>query len=157
MNEYTNVLVTGSSGQLGTELYNLVKNKLNTKDQQKFIFLNRNELDITNKEDTQKFIKDNNIKLVINCAAYTNVELAEEQAEQCFLVNSSGVGNIVSGLESVEGSLIHISTDYVFDGESKMPLQFHLALVAQYNLSSDQYLNHHPIISYSLANLLGLK
>jgi dTDP-4-dehydrorhamnose reductase len=121
MNQYINVLVTGSSGQLGTELYNLVKNKLNTNDQQKFIFLNRNELDITNKEDTQKFIKDKHIKIVINCAAYTNVELAEEQVEQCFLVNSSGVDNLVSGLESVEGSLIHISTDYVFNGESKVP------------------------------------
>ena len=62
MNQYINVLVTGSSGQLGTELYNLVKNKQNTKVQQKFIFLNRNELDITNKEDTQNKKSTKNIQ-----------------------------------------------------------------------------------------------
>ena len=111
------VLITGSNGQLGSEIRELAANyrKLD------FVFKNLPELDICNFEVLQAFIMDNNINAVINCAAYTAVDRAEEDAETAEQVNSMGVANLVNALQTVNGKLIHISTDYVFDGDHFFP------------------------------------
>jgi dTDP-4-dehydrorhamnose reductase len=111
------VLITGSNGQLGSEIKELAANykKLD------FVFKDLPELDICNFEALQSFIIDYNINIVINCAAYTAVDKAEEDAEIAEKVNSNGVLNLVNALETIDGKLIHISTDYVFDGNHFSP------------------------------------
>ena len=73
-------------------------------------------LDICNSSQLDAFFKDKNINIVINCAAYTAVDKAEKDADIAEKVNAIGVLNLVNALEKVNGKLIHISTDYVFDG-----------------------------------------
>jgi dTDP-4-dehydrorhamnose reductase len=80
-------------------------------------------LDICNSTHLNVFIKDNNINTVINCAAYTAVDKAEQDSNIAKKVNATGVLNLVKALEKVDGKLIHISTDYVFDGNSFLPYQ----------------------------------
>jgi dTDP-4-dehydrorhamnose reductase len=111
------VLITGSNGQLKSEIKELAANykKLD------FVFKDLPELDICNFEALQSFIIDYNINIVINCAAYTAVDKAEEDAEIAEKVNSNGVLNLVNALETIDGKLIHISTDYVFDGNHFSP------------------------------------
>ena len=111
------VLITGSNGQLGSEIKEIAT-KYSKLD---FIFKDLPELDICNFEALQAFIMDNNINAIINCAAYTAVDKAEEDAEIAEKVNSKGVINIVNALQTVNGKLIHISTDYVFDGNHFLP------------------------------------
>ena len=111
------VLITGSNGQLGSEIRELAANykKLD------LVFKDFPGLDICNFNLLQSFIIDNNINAVINCAAYTAVDKAEQNAEIAKDVNSKGVLNLVNALKSVNGKLIHISTDYVFNGDHFMP------------------------------------
>ena len=111
------VLITGSNGQLGSEIRELAANykKLD------IVFKDLSGLDICNFNLLQSFIIDNNINAVINCAAYTAVDKAEQNAEIAEDVNSKGVLNLVNALKSVNGKLIHISTDYVFNGAHFMP------------------------------------
>jgi len=111
------VLITGSNGQLGSEIRHLV-NKYSSF---KFIFKDLPELDICDFELLNSFIQDNNIKAVINCAAYTAVDKAEEYPFLAKKVNSDGVHNIIKALQLVNGKLIHISTDYVFNGDHFLP------------------------------------
>tara|TARA_B100000768_G_C11224391_1_gene352076 strand:- start:137 stop:1009 length:873 start_codon:yes stop_codon:yes gene_type:complete len=114
-----NILVTGSNGQLGSEIKDLVTNYND------FIFFFRDlhELNICDAEALNTFIFNQNINAVINCAAYTAVDQAEEDVEIAEQVNSIGVLNLVNALKKVNGKLIHISTDYVFDGNSFLPYQ----------------------------------
>ena len=111
------VLITGSNGQLGSEIRELSVSykKLN------FFFKDLPELDICNFNLLQSFITENNINVVINCAAYTAVDKAEEDSIIATKVNYEGVLNIVNALQTVSGKLIHISTDYVFDGDHFLP------------------------------------
>jgi dTDP-4-dehydrorhamnose reductase len=111
------VLITGSNGQLGSEIKELATNykKLD------FVFKDLPDLDICDFEVLQAFIIDHKINAVINCAAYTAVDKAEEDAEIAEHVNSIGVSNLVNALQTVNGKLIHISTDYVFDGDHFLP------------------------------------
>ena len=111
------VLITGSNGQLGSEIRELSA-KFKKLD---LVFKDLPELDICNFNLLQSFILDNNINAVINCAAYTEVDKAELNAEIAEDVNSNGVFNLVNVLKSVNGKLIHISTDYVFNGNHFMP------------------------------------
>ena len=111
------VLITGSNGQLGSEIKALATNYKELD----FVFKDLPELDICNFEALQAFIIENNINAVINCAAYTAVDKAEEDAEIAEEVNSKGVLNLVNALQTVNGKLIHISTDYVFDGNNFLP------------------------------------
>ena len=111
------VLLTGSNGQLGSEIKELTTNYKKVD----FIFKDLPELDICNFEALQAFIKDQNINAVINCAAYTAVDKAEEDEKIAEKVNSKGVLNLVNALKRVNGKLIHISTDYVFDGDHFSP------------------------------------
>jgi len=112
-----NILVTGSNGQLGSEIKDLEANFTNFN----FFFMDLPELDICNSSQLNIFVNDNNINTVINCAAYTAVDKAEEDAEIAEQVNSMGVSNLVKALQTVNGKLIHISTDYVFDGNHFLP------------------------------------
>ena len=111
------VLITGSNGQLGSEIRELSRsyNVVN------FVFKDLPDLDICNFDELQNFIIKNNITAVINCAAYTAVDKAEEDDQIAKKVNSEGVSNIVKALQKVNGKLIHISTDYVFDGDQAIP------------------------------------
>lgn len=113
----TTILVTGASGQLGSEIRELsVRYSGYT-----FVFTDIAELDITNAEVTYSFLHELNPSWLINCAAYTAVDKAEEEEELATLINGKGVENIVRGLDGSDCRLIHISTDYVFDGTSPVP------------------------------------
>jgi dTDP-4-dehydrorhamnose reductase len=111
------VLITGSNGQLGSEVRELAAN-YNKLD---LVLKNSHDLDICNFDELQNFIIKNNIISVINCAAYTAVDAAEEDEQIAKKVNAEGVSNIVKALQKVNGKLIHISTDYVFDGNHFLP------------------------------------
>ncbi|RKF02802.1 dTDP-4-dehydrorhamnose reductase [Tenacibaculum lutimaris] len=112
-----NILVTGASGQLGSEIKELSLNYTSFK----FFFEDSKSLDITNADLVANYIEKNKIDRVINCAAYTNVDEAEEALEEAEKVNVFGVENLVNSIKSRGGKLIHISTDYVFNGESFLP------------------------------------
>ena len=111
------VLITGSNGQLGSEILQLVDKY----DHFEFIFKDLPDLDICDEKAINDFIKVQNIGVVINCAAYTAVDKAEKDNEAAELVNSVGVSNIVKALEKIKSKLIHISTDYVFNGNNSEP------------------------------------
>lgn len=111
------VLVTGSNGQLGSEIRDLYTSYENIE----FVFKDLPELDISDADSVNSLIIDKKINVVINCAAYTAVDKAEENIEIAERVNSKGVYNIVQALKKVDGKLIHISTDYVFDGTNSDP------------------------------------
>jgi dTDP-4-dehydrorhamnose reductase len=112
-----NILVTGSNGQLGSEIKDLAANYPSFR----FFFMDLPALDICNSSLLDVFFKDKNINAVINCAAYTAVDKAEQDADIAEKVNVTGVLNLVNALETVNGKLIHVSTDYVFDGDHFLP------------------------------------
>ena len=112
-----NILITGSKGQLGLEIKDLAGNYPKFK----FFFGDLPELDIRNSNQLEAFFKRNSVNLVINCAAYTAVDKAEQDKINAEEVNSIAVFNLVRALEKINGKLIHISTDYVFDGNSCLP------------------------------------
>jgi len=116
-----NILATGANGQLGSEIKHLIQNlKLNIQNCN-FYFTNRNELDITNKLQIEEFVNNNNIKIIINCAAYTAVDKAEEEKELADLINHKAVKHLADISKKNDIFLIHISTDYVFDGKNYRP------------------------------------
>ena len=111
------VLITGSNGQLGSEIKELASDYENLE----CVFKDLPELDICDAEVLNTFIIDQHINAVINCAGYTAVDKAEEEALIAQKVNSEGVLNLANALKKVDGKLIHISTDYVFDGNHSQP------------------------------------
>ena len=111
------VLITGSNGQLGSEIKELASEYENLQ----CVFKDLPELDICDAEVLNTFIIDQHINAVINCAGYTAVDKAEEDPEIAEQVNAKAVLNLVNALEKVDGKLIHISTDYVFDGNHSQP------------------------------------
>ena len=78
-------------------------------------------LDITDREAVRTFVTENDINIIINCAAYTNVDRAEEESEKAMLLNATATENLAQAMKEVEGLLIHISTDYVFGGDGDKP------------------------------------
>ena len=112
----TNVLVTGSNGQVGSELQALSKEYAYN-----FYFTERDSLDITNKEAIEKFINSNSIDIIINAAAYTAVDKAEEDKENANKVNHLATKYLAEIAKEKSIKLIHISTDYVFSGENFKP------------------------------------
>ena len=106
------VLITGSKGQSGSEIKELASEYENLQ----CVFKDLPELDICDAEILNTFIIDQHINAVINCAGYTAVDKAEEEALIAQKVNSEGVLSLANALKKVDGKLIHISTDYVFDG-----------------------------------------
>jgi dTDP-4-dehydrorhamnose reductase len=108
------VLVTGSKGQLGSELKDLVSDE-------NFYFTDRDTLDIADKEAVEKFCKENSIDTIINCAAYTAVDKAEEDVENADRINHLAVKYLAEVAKENGIKLVHVSTDYVFDGENFKP------------------------------------
>lgn len=111
-----NILVTGANGQLGNEMQIVSKN---SKDN--YIFTDvcdgYQKLDITDIEAIRKEVKDNDIKCIINCAAWTNVDKAETAGDIVETLNATAPENLAKAMKEVDGLLIHISTDYVFGGD----------------------------------------
>ena len=110
------ILVTGSNGQLGRSISNISKDF-----DYKFFFMSKKELDITNLKDLESFISKHQINVIINCAAYTNVEKAHINRDIVDLINVKSMNNISKICSENEIILIHISTDYVFDGKNNKP------------------------------------
>ena len=106
-----NILITGANGQLGNCMRNVAKD---SKDN--YAFTDVAELDITDAEAVTKAVKDNDIKVIVNCAAYTNVEKAETDRDFAELLNAKAVRNLADAVKANDGTLIHVSTDYVFGG-----------------------------------------
>ena len=113
----SNILVTGANGQLGSELKDLSSLYLNNT----FFFTDVAELDICNHTTVKEFIVKNSINIIINCAAYTAVDKAEEQFELSNKINHLAVKNFASIAKEYNIKLIHVSTDYVFDGTNHVP------------------------------------
>ncbi len=111
------ILVTGGFGQLGRCVHSLCHKSLELD----VYYASSEDLDITNKESLTVFFKDKSFDYVINCAAYTNVEQAEKETEKAFLVNADGAKNVAQICKEKDMILIHISTDYVFDGKKREP------------------------------------
>lgn len=112
-----NILITGANGQLGTEMKNLLsEDSINNS-----FFTDKDELDITDLKAIDNFIKTNSITHIVNCAAYTAVDKAEDDLILCSKLNIDAVSNLVSAAQSNDCKLIHISTDYVFDGKNYHP------------------------------------
>jgi dTDP-4-dehydrorhamnose reductase len=111
------ILVTGASGQLGSELKISSKNYFGYE----FIFTDLDKLDITDEIAVNNFVKINNPDWIINCAAYNLVDKAESDYENAVRINGSAVKNLAESIKGTESKLIHISTDYVFDGTSNIP------------------------------------
>ena len=109
------ILITGSKGQLGKTLDLQLQNK------QDVYALSSNELNITNKKQCMEIIKQIQPQIVINCAAYNQVDLAETEKDKANQVNQVGIANLAESCSDMQAKLIHISTDYVFDGESIKP------------------------------------
>ncbi|WP_299431008.1 dTDP-4-dehydrorhamnose reductase [uncultured Maribacter sp.] len=111
------ILVTGANGQLGSSIQEIAKNYSNFI----FDFKSSKELDITNSNMVSTLFLKNKYSFCINCAAYTNVEQAEKTPEIAYKVNSEAVKNLAETCLENKTVLIHISTDYVFDGKKKEP------------------------------------
>lgn len=113
----TTVLVTGANGQLGKSIHRIASNY----PELKFIFTDVADLDITNSEAVDAFFQSNKIAYCINCAAYTAVDKAEEEVDKAFLINATAVKNLAESCRNSGAVLIHVSTDFVFDGTKRIP------------------------------------
>lgn len=106
-----NILVTGANGQLGNEMRIVAKNSADN-----YIFTDVAELDITNAAAVEKIVKDNDVNVIVNCAAYTNVDKAEDDREFAEILNAKAAENLAVAIKKNNGLLVHVSTDYVFGG-----------------------------------------
>ena len=106
-----NILVTGANGQLG----NCIRNAAATS-KDNYIFTDVAELDITDPEAVARMVSENGIDVIVNCAAYTNVDKAESDAEFAEVLNATAVRNLADAAKANGATLIHVSTDYVFGG-----------------------------------------
>lgn len=112
-----NILVTGSKGQLGSEMQVIASSNK----QYHFLFADREELPIENIQAIKKYFSANKIDACVNCAAYTAVDKAETEKEKAYLVNANAAGNLATVCKEHQSLFIHISTDYVFDGTATAP------------------------------------
>ena len=111
------VLVTGANGQLGKSIKRISSNFKELK----FVFTDVDELDITNSKEVNTHFASNKIEYCINCAAYTAVDKAEEEFDKAFLINATAVKNLAEACKTSGTVLIHVSTDFVFDGTKSTP------------------------------------
>jgi len=131
------ILVTGANGQLANEIKVL---SLKFPSFQ-FLFTTKEELPIEESDAVKSFFENNKIDYCVNCAAYTAVDKAESEKEKAFLINAVAVENLAKSCKEYGSKLIHISTDYVYEGASKIPLNEESALA--------------PINIYGLSKLKG--
>ena len=114
-----NILITGANGQLGNEMRVLSAEN----PEYAYFFTDVAELDICNEQAILDFVKANQINVIVNCAAYTAVDKAEENVELCTRLNADAVGYLAKAAEAHGAEFIQISTDYVFDGTAHIPYQ----------------------------------
>lgn len=136
---HTYILVTGASGQLGTELKEISQHF----PMFRWIFVDRRVLDVSNAEQVYDYVFKLNPTYIFNCAAYTNVEKAEEDALGCNLGNVAAPEYLAKAAEKLGSVLFHISTDYVFDGKGNTPYT--------------ELDNTNPLSAYGMSKLLGEK
>ena len=113
-----NILITGANGQLGNCLRDLAAD---FQEKYNFYYTDVAELDITDAQAIEKFVEDNRIDIIINAAAYTAVDKAEDEADLALLINCTAVGNLANVAKKHGLTLVHISTDYVFPGNAYIP------------------------------------
>lgn len=106
-----NILVTGANGQLGNAMRTASRGS-----NDRYIFTDVADLDITDAEAVRKAVKENDVDVIVNCAAYTNVDRAEDDAEFAEVLNARAVRHLADAIREKDGTLIHVSTDYVFGG-----------------------------------------
>lgn len=113
----TTILITGSKGQLGNEMQQAAVRfpAFN------YIYTDVAELDICDKSALDAFVKANNVNVIVNCAAYTAVDKAEDDVELCYKINRDAVRNIAEVASDNKVKVVHVSTDYVFDGTNYLP------------------------------------
>ena len=111
-----NILVTGAKGQLGCEMQRLGAVSPNN-----YIFTDVAELDITDADSVMHAVKAASVDIIVNCAAYTNVDKAESDEATAELINATAVGNLARAMKEVGGTLFHVSTDYVFGCDGNTP------------------------------------
>ena len=134
-----NILVTGSHGQLGTHLTMLASQSVH-----RWMFTDIEELDITSREAMKEFVIRNSINLIVNCAAYTNVDKAESDESTALRINGEAVGYMAEAMNTAGGTLIHFSTDYVFGG-------------TMYNTPCNEEMEANPTGAYGRTKLAGEK
>ncbi|MGL5855626.1 MAG: dTDP-4-dehydrorhamnose reductase [Cetobacterium sp.] len=110
------ILITGANGQLGHDFQRIFKER-----NLDFIATDYKELDITDIDIVREFVKDKNINLIINCAAYNNVDKAEEEIEVCYKLNAYAPRDLALVAKEIEADYITYSTDFVFDGSKNIP------------------------------------
>jgi len=113
-----NILVTGANGQLGNEIR---RASIDHENNFMFIFTDIDELDITDPIAVDNFLRDNNIRYIVNCAAYTAVDKAEDDVESCYKINRDAVANLGAAAANNRAKVIHVSTDYVYEGTATKP------------------------------------
>lgn len=111
-----NILVTGANGQLGNEM-----RRVAAESSDNYTFTDVAELDITDIDAVCAKVKETKADVIVNCAAYTNVDKAEDDVARADLINNQAAGNLAYAAKEAEATLIHVSTDYVFDGSSSIP------------------------------------
>lgn len=134
-----NILVTGANGQLGRHMRLLAPGSAHT-----WLFTDVEELDITSREAVTEFVKENGINIIVNCAAYTNVDKAESDEATAMRINGDAVGYMAEALNDAGGTLIHFSTDYVFGG-------------TMYNTPCSEAMEANPTGAYGRTKLAGEK
>lgn len=132
------ILIIGANGLLGKAVTNELK-------EYQILTPTSVELDITKREETEKYILDNLPDIIINCAAYTNVDKAEEEKEHAYNINCVGTLNLARICNNYNITLIHISTDYVFDGKKDI----------NYSYKEDDKSNLKPMTVYGITKLQG--
>lgn len=131
------ILVTGANGQLGTCIKAIAKNY----PLYNFVFADSSSLDITNRNQVLQYMSNSQFDYIINCAAYTAVDLAEDHKEKAFEINVKGVENLTIACKRFSCTLLHVSTDFVFNGKKNAPY-----------LEED---NTHPLNYYGASKLNG--
>lgn len=111
-----NILVTGANGQLGNEM-----RRVAAASSDNYTFTDVAELDITDIDAVCAKVNETKADVIVNCAAYTNVDKAEDDAARADLINNQAAGNLAYAAKEAGATLIHVSTDYVFDGSSSIP------------------------------------
>ncbi len=111
------ILVTGCNGQLGREMQ-----RLGALSPHSYLFTDLDRLDITDREAVRSFVLGERVEVIVNCAAYTNVDRAEEEEAAAERVNATAAGNLAEAAREAGATLFHVSTDYVFGGEGNTPL-----------------------------------
>lgn len=112
-----NILVTGANGQLGNEMQVLARENL----QHTYFFTDVQELDICDEQAVYAYVSEHKIDIIVNCAAYTAVDKAEDNVELCDKLNNIAPGYLARAAQANDAAMIQVSTDYVFDGTAHIP------------------------------------